>query len=243
MSLGRFPPGYEGKLCVEAEIPPELDNAFTLTDVITRWSFWTAGEEPVTWIPATGDASDLVTADEGRWPLERQRDWYGRGGSKDGKRAGKMLMVNSRRLAFVSDLSFPPPGRISGLQCDQRSMELVSRRQSGVYPQDGSEKLKEGEAIVYSRGSLRVVHRVIGQEKEKEQLFTKGDANEEADAMPVSLWRDSGGKWCFSFRFSVIREFLLQIRRRKDYGSGCPSWNYFVLVEWKGEDEARRRKR
>lgn len=59
MSLGRFPPGYEGKLCVEAEIPSELDNAFTLTDVITRWSFRTAGEEPVTWIPATGDSSDL----------------------------------------------------------------------------------------------------------------------------------------------------------------------------------------
>ena len=54
------------------------------------------------------------------------------------------------------------------------------------------EKLKEGEIIVYSRGSLRVVHRVIGQAKGKEQLFTKGDANEEADAMPVSYGEIQG---------------------------------------------------
>ena len=83
MSLGRFPPGYEGKLCVEAEIPSELDNAFTLTDVITRWSFRTAGEEPVTWIPATGDSSDITDGwRQGLWRSERQRDWYGVGGSR-----------------------------------------------------------------------------------------------------------------------------------------------------------------
>lgn len=59
MSLGRFPPGYRGMLRLEAEIPEELGNEFTLTDVVSRWIFWTAEEEPVVWVPKTGDGSGL----------------------------------------------------------------------------------------------------------------------------------------------------------------------------------------
>ena len=55
LSLGRFPPGYRGILRMKAQIPAELDNSFTLTDVISRWTFWTSREEPVVWVPQTGD--------------------------------------------------------------------------------------------------------------------------------------------------------------------------------------------
>ncbi|HIR94015.1 MAG TPA: hypothetical protein IAB98_11420 [Candidatus Egerieimonas intestinavium] len=59
LSLGRFPPGYKGLLRMEAQIPAELDNAFTLTDVISRWIFWTSREDPVIWVPKTGDEAPV----------------------------------------------------------------------------------------------------------------------------------------------------------------------------------------
>ena len=44
---------------MEAQIPAELDNAFTLTDVISRWIFWTSREDPVIWVPKTGDEAPV----------------------------------------------------------------------------------------------------------------------------------------------------------------------------------------
>ena len=112
--------------------------------------------------------------------------------AEDGKKSGENADCD-RSPAFVSGLSF---SRLAGFRVYSvisGSMEPGIPVGSLVYARKTEpEKLKEGEIIVYSRGSLRVVHRVIGQAKGKEQLFTKGDANEEADAMPVSYGEIQG---------------------------------------------------
>ena len=88
------------------------------------------------------------------------------------KRAGKMLTVIGVLLLFLVYL-FPRLAGFRVYSVISGSMEPGIPVGSLVYARKTEpEKLKEGEIIVYSRGSLRVVHRVIGQAKGKEQLFT-----------------------------------------------------------------------
>ena len=109
------------------------------------------------------------------------------------KRAGKMLTVIGVLLLFLVYL-FPRLAGFRVYSVISGSMEPGIPVGSLVYARKTEpEKLKEGEIIVYSRG------------REKNSCLPKGMLMKRQTPcrFPMEKFR---GRWCFSFRFSAIRE-------------------------------------
>ena len=137
---------------------------------------------------------------------------------------GNLIMLVT--VVLLIGLSFPQLYGMEGYAVASGSMIPALGVGSAVYVKaKAPELVEQGEIITFTTdtGGVRITHRVVKNDKERQSFITKGDANESEDIQPVK-WKNLCGTVVFSVPYAgYILKFL-------GSGNGKGAMLFFLLA-------------